>query len=118
MCSWNVGSLTGRSLEVAEKLAKHKIDVACLQETRWKGGSTRFVGAKGSRYKLYWKGEDGYGGLGIAVKEAFPDKVIEVKRCSDIVLVLVMIVGTTAIRLISAYAPQVGRSDREQEAFL
>ena len=56
MGSWNVGSLTGRSMEVTEELCKRKVDVCGLQETRWKGESSRFVGALGCRYKLWWKG--------------------------------------------------------------
>ncbi|ESO02838.1 hypothetical protein HELRODRAFT_174267 [Helobdella robusta] len=57
--TWNVGTLTGRSLEVVEELQRRMVDVAALQEVRWKGEGTRFVGAKGGRYKLWWKGDDG-----------------------------------------------------------
>ncbi|ESO01529.1 hypothetical protein HELRODRAFT_174485 [Helobdella robusta] len=32
----NVGSLTGRSMEIAEMLERRRIDICCLQETRWK----------------------------------------------------------------------------------
>ena len=50
--TWNVDSLTGRSGEVVEALSDRKVDVACIQETRWKGSSYKFYGAKGQRYKL------------------------------------------------------------------
>ncbi|ESO12129.1 hypothetical protein HELRODRAFT_158569 [Helobdella robusta] len=63
--TWNVGTLTGRSLEVVEELQRRMVDVAALQEIRWKGEGTRFVGAKGERYKLWWKGYDGTGGVGV-----------------------------------------------------
>ncbi|ESN94292.1 hypothetical protein HELRODRAFT_164107 [Helobdella robusta] len=32
----NVGSLTSRSMEIAEMLERRRIDIYCLQETRWK----------------------------------------------------------------------------------
>ncbi|ESN93951.1 hypothetical protein HELRODRAFT_180360 [Helobdella robusta] len=60
-------TLTGRSLEVVEELQRRMVDVAALQEIRWKGEGTRFVGAKGERYKLWWKGDDGTGGVGVMV---------------------------------------------------
>jgi len=37
-------------------LADRKVDVACIQETRWKGSGCKFCGAKGKRYKLFWIG--------------------------------------------------------------
>ncbi|ESN92568.1 hypothetical protein HELRODRAFT_164640 [Helobdella robusta] len=39
--TWNVGTLTGRSLEVVEELQRRMVDVAALQEIRWKGEGTR-----------------------------------------------------------------------------
>ena len=37
----NIGTMRGRSSEVAETISRRKIDYCCLQETRWKGGSAR-----------------------------------------------------------------------------
>ena len=38
-------------------------------ETRWKGESTRFIGAAGNRYKLWWREFDGNAGVGALVEE-------------------------------------------------
>jgi len=54
--TWNVDSLTGRAGEVVEALSDRKVDVACIQETRWKGSGYKFYGAKGQRYKLFRMG--------------------------------------------------------------
>ena len=43
--TWNIDSLTGRAGELVEALAERKIDVACVQETRWRGSGCRFFGA-------------------------------------------------------------------------
>jgi exonuclease III len=75
--------MTGKSGEVGEELWKRRVDVCGLQETRWKGESARFVGAKGRRYKFWWKGGDGNGGVGVMVKEELAEQVCEVRRKSD-----------------------------------
>ena len=54
--TWNVDSLTGRAGELVEVLVDRKVDVACIQETRWKGSGCRLFGARGKRYKLFWMG--------------------------------------------------------------
>ena len=33
----NVGSMTGRGTEVVEMMMRRKVDVLCVQETKWKG---------------------------------------------------------------------------------
>ena len=35
--TWNIGTMTSRSAEVVETLHKRKINVCCVQETRWTG---------------------------------------------------------------------------------
>ena len=114
--SWNVGTLSRKSGEVADELWKRRVDVCGVQETRWRGESTRFVGAKGRRYKFWGKGE-GIGGVGVMVKENLVEQVCEVRRRSDRVLVVVMVIGKVMVRVISAYAPQHNRSEREKDIF-
>jgi len=45
--------VTGRAGEVVGALSDSKIDVACIQETRWRGSGCKFYRAKGKRYKLF-----------------------------------------------------------------
>jgi len=33
----NVGTLTGRSKELVDVLKRRKINICCVQETKWKG---------------------------------------------------------------------------------
>ncbi|ESO09831.1 hypothetical protein HELRODRAFT_167641 [Helobdella robusta] len=106
--TWNVGTLTGRSLEVVEELQRRMVDVAALQEIRWKGEGTRFVGAKGGRYKLCWKGDDGTGGVGVMVREELVEKNV---------IVVVMVFGKVIVRVISGYAPQQSRKEEEKDRF-
>ena len=47
--SVNVGTMCGRSEEVAEMVGRRNLDFCCVQETRWKGGSARIIGGEGAR---------------------------------------------------------------------
>jgi len=68
--TWNIDSLTGRSGEQVEALAERRMDVACVQEVRWRGSGCRFLGAIGKRYELFWMGSKAKtDGVGIFVAE-------------------------------------------------
>ena len=54
----NVNTLRGRVCEVVETLSRRKVDVCCIQETRYRGGSCRTIKGKDTWYKLYWSGND------------------------------------------------------------
>ncbi|GJW91832.1 retrovirus-related pol polyprotein LINE-1 [Tanacetum coccineum] len=47
--SWNVGTLTGKFLELVDALKRKKVDIACFQETKWKGSRNREL----NQYKLW-----------------------------------------------------------------
>ncbi|ESN97383.1 hypothetical protein HELRODRAFT_178174 [Helobdella robusta] len=66
----NVGSLTGRSMEIAEMLERRRIDICCLQETRWKLNGVCHVNSDKEKYKLFWNGQKtAKNGVGIFVRE-------------------------------------------------
>ena len=44
----SVGTMSGRVHEVVEILRHCKLDICCLQETRWRGGGPRKIKRKGS----------------------------------------------------------------------
>ena len=68
--TWNIGSMSGRGTEVCEELRERRMDVCCLQEVRWRRQGARFLGVKGTRYKLWWSvNTDGTGSVGVLVKE-------------------------------------------------
>ena len=64
----NVGSMIGRSGEVAEMAARRRLDFCCLQETRWKGDGATSLGKEGAMYKFLWAGcEEGLACVGILI---------------------------------------------------
>ena len=68
MGTLNVNTIRGRVCEVVETLSCRKVDVCCIQETRYHDGKCRIIKGKDTRYKLYWSGNDkGTAGVGVFV---------------------------------------------------
>jgi len=116
--TWNVDSLTGRSGVLVEALAQRWMDVACVQETWWRGSGYRFFGAIGKRYKLFWMGSKAQtDGVGIFVAEKWVDSVLSVERLSERVLLLKMVLGDCLLNVFTIYPPHSGKPDEEKESF-
>nr|XP_009789555.1 PREDICTED: craniofacial development protein 2-like [Nicotiana sylvestris]XP_016452434.1 PREDICTED: craniofacial development protein 2-like [Nicotiana tabacum] len=71
--SWNIGTLTRKTVELAKILEKRRINIACVQETRWLGDKARDV----DRFKLWYSRKVG-AGTGAYTSQAGLDE--EVKR--------------------------------------
>ena len=118
MASINVGTLRGRAGEIVEMLERRSVDVCCVQEVRWRGASVRFVEGRRARYKLFWIGNStGYGGVGIFIAEKWIDKVIDVKRVNDHIIVVKFLIGKKIVTAVSVYTAQCGLSEEEKDKF-
>jgi len=114
----NVGSMKGRDGEVADMAARRHLDICCVQETRYKGGSSRSLGHDDDWYKFYWVGcEEGVSGVGVLLAGKWIENVVEVKRVSERIMVLRLVIGKSVLNVVSVYAPQVGRKTEEKEEF-
>ena len=49
----NIGSMTGKSREIADIMHRRKIMITCVQETKWKGSKAKEIG---EGFKLYYHG--------------------------------------------------------------
>ena len=56
--TYNVGTMTGKGRELADMMTRRKLDILCVQETRWKGNKARELG---DGCKLFYSGADGRG---------------------------------------------------------
>ncbi|KAI5621014.1 separin isoform X1 [Silurus asotus] len=111
----NVGTMTGKGREVADMMEKRKVDMLCVQETKWKGSKSRNIGGG---FKLFYHGVDGKrNGVGVILKEEYSKSVVEVKRVSDRVMIVKLEVEGMMINVISAYAPQVDCEMKEKKRF-
>ncbi|KAK3531455.1 hypothetical protein QTP70_020536 [Hemibagrus guttatus] len=111
----NVGTMTGKGRELADMMERRKVDILCVQETRWKGSKARSIGAG---FKLFYYGVDRKrNGVGVVLKEEFVRNVLEVKRVSDRVMSLKLEIEGVMLNVVSGYAPQVGCELEEKERF-
>ncbi|XGW04108.1 hypothetical protein V3C99_015339 [Haemonchus contortus] len=102
----NVGSLTGKSREVADLMKRRNIQVLCLQETRWKGAKAREIG---EGVKLFYNGEDTKrNGVAVAVADSLKDSVSAVNRISSRIISVRIETKKGNWTIISEYAPQAG----------
>ncbi|KAK3516098.1 hypothetical protein QTP70_005396 [Hemibagrus guttatus] len=107
--------MTGKGRELADMMERRKVDILCVQETRWKGSKARSIGAG---FKLFYYGVDSKrNGVGVVLKEEFVRNVLEVKRVSDRVMSLKLEIEGVMLNVVSGYAPQVGCELEEKENF-
>ena len=115
--SWNVGTMTGKEMEIADVLRRRKVDVACIQEVKWKGSKARNVGHS---YKLFYQEDtSNRNGVGIILREERTKDILEISRISDRIILLKLACPNTkeVTTIISAYAPQQGLSELEKDQF-
>ncbi|XP_021747807.1 craniofacial development protein 2-like [Chenopodium quinoa] len=121
--SWNVGSLTGKSAEVVEVMKRRRVNIMCLQETRW----TR-EGARGLvlGYKVWYVGQEtshmnknggARNGVGVILNERLSKEVIEVYRKNDKLIRVKLLCSKEIVNVISVYAPQVGLDEEDKRQF-
>ena len=68
--------MTGKSREVADTMERRKIDLACVQKTKWKGAKAREIGGG---FKLFYNGGNNKrNGVGIIVKKEWQDNILKV----------------------------------------
>ncbi|KAK1669375.1 hypothetical protein QYE76_057534 [Lolium multiflorum] len=114
--SWNVGSLTGKLRELVDTAVRRRVDVLCVQETKWKGQKAKEVDDTG--FKLWYTGTtSNKNGVGILVNKSLRDGVVDVKRQGDRMILVKLVVGDLVLNVISAYAPQVGHNESTKREF-
>ena len=110
--------MKGKASEVVETVSRRRVDLCCLQETRWKMEGVKQIVGKDSRYKLFWSGNDNAtGGVGVLLAEEWWEKVFEVVRVSDRIILIRMTIGKTVFVFVCVYAPQANLSEFEKDRF-
>jgi exonuclease III len=115
--SWNVGSLTGKLRELVDTVIRRRINILCVQETKWTGQKAKEVENTG--FKLwYTEKERSRNGISILIDKSLKNEVVAVRRQGDMIIMIKLIFGDLVLNVISAYAPQVGLSDDVKTRFL
>ena len=77
LATWNIGTLTSKSIELVDTMKRMRVNIACLQETKWKGKKAKDIDG----FKLWYTGEaNNKNGVGIIVDKDLKEKVVDVKR--------------------------------------
>ena len=107
--SLNVGTLRGRSSEVVKTVSRRGVDLCCLQEVPLHAASACMIVGKDFCYEVFWIGrENGNGGVGILLAEEWVEKVYDICRISDRLVMIKLAIENNIITVLSCYAPQVG----------
>ena len=109
--------MRGRSSEIVETLTRRNVDLCCVQEVRWRGASARqlektpdtsFSGLATTKAQV---------ALVCSLAEKWVDKVYDIKRVSDRIMLIKLLVGEAVLTVLSVYAPQTGLEESTMDAF-
>ena len=108
--------MTGESRVVAELMRTRKVDILCVQETRWTGDKAKELG---DGYKLIYSGanKEGRNGVGIILSKEKKNMITEVYRKNDRIMRVRLDSENFTANIFSVYAPQVGSTDEVKDQF-
>lgn len=118
--SWNVGSMNQKSYQLEEVMIRRKIDILCVQETKWKnmGNKSRFLNTTTKQFKIHYHGiENHRNGVGVILSRDLQESVVNIEKISDRLMNVKIILNEQLWNIVSAYAPQIGCTDIEKEKF-
>ena len=103
-------------MELIDTLIRRRVNIACLQETKWVGSKVKEL--KNIGYKIYYTGLDRRrNGVGIVVDNDLKDDVITVSRKGDRIILEKLVLGGNIINIISVYDSQVGLDENVKSQF-
>ncbi|XP_050455169.1 craniofacial development protein 2-like [Cataglyphis hispanica] len=115
---WNIMSWNGREQEILTEMEEHKIDICALSETKKKGkGDKSYPG-----YILKYSGPEKHrratAGVGMLIKDKYKYSIEEeTSYTSERIMRVTLDIGREKIHLISVYAPDSNKSEKEIDDF-
>jgi uncharacterized membrane protein YgcG len=108
--SWNVGSLTGKLRELVDTAIRRRVNILCVQKTKWTDQKAKMVENTG--FKLWYTGKKrSRNDVGILIDKNLKNEVVAVRRQGDRIIMIKLIFGDLILNVISAYTSQVDLSD-------
>ena len=88
LATWNIGTLTAQSIELVDTMKRRRFNIACLQETKWKGKKAKDIDG----FQLWYTREaNNKNGVGIIVDKDLKEEVIDVNRIGDRIIVIKLV---------------------------
>ena len=79
LSSWNVGSLTGKLKELVDTATRRRVNILCVQETKWKGQKANEV--DNTCFKVWYTGTvTNRNGVGVLIDKSLKNSVVGVRR--------------------------------------
>jgi exonuclease III len=77
--TWNVGSFTGKLREVVDTMIRQRVNILCIQQTKWNGQKMKEMEDTG--FKLWYTDTTANkNGVGIVLDKSLKDGVVDIKR--------------------------------------
>ena len=70
---WKIGTQTGKSIKLVDAIKIKRVNVACLQETKWKGDKAKETT---DGYKFYAGKNNAINGVVIVVDKDMKEKIV------------------------------------------
>ena len=87
-------------------MLRRNISILCVQETKWVGEKVRIIELWGYKFWYTSRGSN-RNRVGMIIDKQLLEDVVEVRRKSDRILLVELILGRTIFNIISVYASQV-----------
>jgi exonuclease III len=89
--TWNVGSLTGKLREIVDSMIRRRVNILCVQETKWKGQKAKEV--EDTDFKLWYTSTtSNKNGVDIVLDKSLKDGVVDIKRQGDMIILVKLLV--------------------------
>jgi exonuclease III len=99
--TWNVASLTGKLREVVDTMIRRRVNILCVQETKWKGQKAKEV--EDTDFKLWYTGNTSTkNDVDIVLDKSLKDGVMDTKRQGDKIILVKLFVEDLVCNVISA----------------
>ena len=94
--TWNIGTLKGKAWEIIGVMRDRKINILCLQETKWVCEKAKDIDG----YKFWYTGKMSHrNDVGIIVDEVQKKNVVEVYSSGDKLLSIKMVIEEETINV-------------------
>jgi exonuclease III len=114
--SWNVRSLTGKLRELIDTAIRRRVNILCVQETKWTDQKAKEVENTGSKLR-YTEKKRSRNDVVILIDKSLKNGVVAVRRQGDRIIMIKLVFEDLVLNVISAYAPQVGLNDDVKRRF-
>ena len=113
--SLNVGTMSGKGVEVVEMKERRRLEVLCVHETKWRGDRARMM--VGGRNLLHAGGDGRSSGVDIVISEEISKEVVRVGRWKGLIIMAWAMIRKQLVCVMSVYGPQTGRTEAEKQEF-